>query len=93
MDIKDNTSAGRLEAHFDEGVAELTYRVQDERLVINYVGVPPQLGGQGIGGKMVAAALRKAAEENLAVVPVCPFARSWLQRNPDAAEKVEVASI
>jgi uncharacterized protein len=38
----------------------------------------------------VQAALAKAAAEGLTIVPFCPFARSWLERHPDATNGVEI---
>lgn len=55
-----------------------------------HTGVPDALGGQGIGGQLVQAAVDRAARERLTVVPLCPFARKWLERHTDIAEKVNV---
>jgi uncharacterized protein len=36
----------------------------------------------------VAAAIDRAARQGLTIVPLCPFARTWLERHPDEAAKV-----
>jgi predicted GNAT family acetyltransferase len=38
----------------------------------------------------VVAAIDRAAREGLTVVPVCPFARSWLERHADQSAKVTI---
>jgi uncharacterized protein len=52
--------------------------------------VPDELGGKGIDGALVTAAIDLAAAAGMAVVPECPFARQWLERHPDAAGKVNI---
>jgi predicted GNAT family acetyltransferase len=68
----------------DQGAtAELIYQVVGGKLVLVHTGVPAELGGRGIGGQLVRAALDKAEREHLTVVPYCPFARRWLRDHPD----------
>jgi uncharacterized protein len=88
--VTDNADASRLEIHADGDVAELTYRIRAGRLVLIHTGVPESLGGRGFGAQLVLAAIGKAAHEGLTVVPVCPFARGWLERHPDDAARVKI---
>lgn len=86
--VTDNRDASRLEIHADGGLAELIYRTRAGRLVLIHTEVPDALGGQGLGGRLVEAAINKAARDGMTLVPLCPFARSWLQRHPDEAASV-----
>ena len=52
--------------------------------------VPVELEGRGIGGRLVTAAVDRAAREGLTLVPLCPFARSWLERHPEVASKAVI---
>jgi predicted GNAT family acetyltransferase len=70
--------------------AELVYRVTGGQLAIVHTGVPEEIAGGGIGGKLVSAALEKAVREGLVVAPQCPFATAWLSRRPDDAAKVTI---
>jgi len=88
--VIDNADASRLEIHVGGEVAELVYRTRAGRLVLIHTGVPDSLGGRGLGGQLVLAALSKAAQEGLTVVPLCPFARGWLERHPDDAATVPI---
>ncbi|HXW44274.1 MAG TPA: GNAT family N-acetyltransferase [Streptosporangiaceae bacterium] len=88
--VTDNTAQSRFELSADGAVAELRYRRRANRLVLVHTEVPDELGGRGIGGMLVKAALARAAAEGLTVVPLCPFARSWLDRHPDAAAGVTI---
>lgn len=75
----------------EDGVeAELTYRERDGRLVLVHTGVPDEIGGRGIAGRLVQAAVDRAARTGEVLVPRCPYARSWLARHPDEASAVTV---
>jgi uncharacterized protein len=88
--VTDNQERSRFELSADGHLAELVYRRHGDRLVLIHTEVPEELGGRGIGGKLVTAAIDEAAAEGLTVVPLCPFARSWMERHPDAAARVTV---
>jgi predicted GNAT family acetyltransferase len=38
----------------------------------------------------VTAAVDRAAHEGLTLVPLCPFARGWLERHPEAASRAVI---
>jgi predicted GNAT family acetyltransferase len=80
----------RFVIRHDEVEAELVYQLDGDTMVIVHTEVPEALGGRGAGGRLVNAAVNRAAAEGLTVVPWCPFARHYLRRHPDAAALVTV---
>jgi uncharacterized protein len=88
--VTDNNEKSRFEVNENGELAELVYRRRADRLVLVHTEVPEALGGRGIGGQLVQAALRRAATEGLTIVPLGPFARSWLERHPDEAARVPI---
>lgn len=86
----DNTADSRFEVHIGESVAVLTYRVRAGRLILVHTAVPDELSGHGLAGLLTQAAIAKAAAGGLTIVPLCPFARSWLERHPDAAAGITI---
>ena len=88
--VVDDTAESRLVVRQGRAEAELIYRVEGNRLVLVHTGVPDELGGHGIGSRLVRAALAKAQSDHLIVVPLCPFARHWLSEHPDEAAAVTV---
>jgi predicted GNAT family acetyltransferase len=88
--IVDNGAENRFETTVDGHRAELVYHLNGKRLVLIHTGVPDELGSRGIGGQLVEAALEKAVAADLTVVPKCPFARSWLQKHPEAAARARI---
>jgi uncharacterized protein len=88
--VTDNPAKSRFELSMDGQLAQLAYRVNGSRLVLIHTEVPIQLESRGIGGKLVTAAIERAVRDGMTVVPLCPFARSWLQHHPDTASKVTI---
>jgi predicted GNAT family acetyltransferase len=60
------------------------------RVELIHTEVPEELEGHGLGGALVTAAMDRAAREGMTVVPLCPFARGWLQRHPDIAGRAAI---
>jgi predicted GNAT family acetyltransferase len=58
--------------------------------VLIHTGVPEALGGRGVGGKLVQAALERARHEGMVVRPECEFARGWIDKHPDALTGVTI---
>jgi predicted GNAT family acetyltransferase len=87
----DNADLHRFELTEDGHTAELVYRLEDDHLRLVHTGVPEELGGRGIGGVLVRAALDRAEAEGLTIIPDCPFARGWLEKHPDEATRATIA--
>jgi uncharacterized protein len=83
--VRDDSGRHRFVLEQDGALAELVYRTESGRLILIHTEVPDVLGGRGIGGQLVRAALARATAEQLTVVPLCPFARQWLQGHPEVA--------
>ncbi len=67
----------------DDIQAEMTYsKAGEEIIVIDHTAVSEALGGQGVGKQLVQAAVDWARANHIQIVPVCPFARSVLTRDP-----------
>lgn len=88
--VIDDAADHRFLVAEDGAEAELVYRAEEGRLILVHTGVPDELGGRGIGSRLVRAALRRARETGETVVPWCPFARKWLEDHPDEAAEVTI---
>ena len=70
--------------------AELGYSRPGPRLIdIQHTFVPSAARGQGVGEALAAAAFDFAREQNLRVIPSCPFVRGWLESHPVEAALVD----
>lgn len=87
-----NREAGRFEVAIDGELAELDYQLQGDKIIFTHTGVPPSLEGRGIGSALAEAGLTYARKENLEVVPLCPFVRSYIERKPEYQDLVSSRS-
>jgi predicted GNAT family acetyltransferase len=68
----------------DGETAELTYRGGTAgQIVFTHTGVPTALEGRGIGSALAKTGLEYARANNLEVVPLCSFVRSYIERKPE----------
>jgi predicted GNAT family acetyltransferase len=89
-EVTDNQAASQFELGVAGQLAVLQYRRNGKRLVLIHTEVPGELGGRGVGGRLVAAAAGRAALAGMTVVPLCPFARRWLSRHPEVAAQAAI---
>lgn len=90
MDIIDRQDQHRF-VGTEEGLeAQLVYRVDGNTLALVHTEVPEALGGRGLGGELVQAAVDRAVTTGETLRPECSYARRWLQKHEDAAAKVTI---
>ena len=63
---------------------EMTYSMAGtDKMIIDHTEVDSAFGGQGVGKKMVLAAVDFAREKNIKILPLCPFAKATFDKNKD----------
>ena len=90
VQIADVPAENRFVARIDGMDAELVYGLHGDRFSLVHTEVPEALGGRGIAGQLVRAAVRRAESDHLTIVPWCPYARRWLKEHPDETGGVHV---
>lgn len=61
---------------------EMTYSKAGKSLIIiDHTEVDSAFGGQGVGKKMVLAAVDFAREKNIKILPLCPFAKAAFEKD------------
>jgi predicted GNAT family acetyltransferase len=89
LTVTDVPEKSRYEARTGEQLAGFaTYKLADRLVVFTHTEVEPQYEGQGVGGRLVQAALDDVRSRGLHVLPLCPFVKSWIQHHPDYADLV-----
>jgi len=68
--------------------AELAYRLDGHVMVIEHTGVPEAIGGRGIAGQLVRAALDHARAQDWKVELACSYSAAYVQRHPQYADLV-----
>lgn len=62
--------------------AEITYsKAGDTRIIIDHTEVSEELRGENIGQALVEHTIAYARENELKVIPLCPFAKSVIERD------------
>ncbi len=81
---EEGDSKGRYFVRLDGAEAELTYsRAGDSMIIIDHTGVPDALRGRSVGQALVRRAVEDARSEGRSILPLCPFAKAQIDRNPD----------
>jgi predicted GNAT family acetyltransferase len=87
--VRDNPTELRYELLLDDDVVgEIQYRRAAGVVALIHTEVDPSLEGEGLGARLVAAALDDIRARGLHVVPICPFVRSYIRRHPDYGDLV-----
>ncbi len=81
--VLDNRELQRFELPVGDQVVFADYRRQPGRLVITHVEAPLNLRGKGVAGQLMQGMLDQVRAAQLKVLPLCPYARAWMQRRPD----------
>jgi predicted GNAT family acetyltransferase len=84
-EVSNNPAQHRFELEVDGHVAAAHYELSDGVITFEHTEVPTELGGKGVGSKLVKGALDQVRADGLVVVAQCPFVRSWIEKHPDYA--------
>ena len=88
-DVHHDPDARRRHTRVEGHEAALRYSLRDGRTVIDHTGVPDAIGGRGIAGILVKAALDLARARGWRVVPACSYSAAYVQRHPEYADLIE----
>lgn len=65
---------------------KITYTWAADRIIIDHTEVNSEYRGQDVGKKLVLAAVEYARKNHIKILPLCPFARSVFDKNPDLGD-------
>lgn len=74
---------------FEAGPAHLSYRRENERMIIEHTYVPAPLRGRGIAGALARAALEEAGRRGWKIVPYCSHFAGYVDRHSEFEDLVE----
>ena len=86
-----NGARGRFVLHEQGGDSELTYVVNEDRMVIDHTYTPPALRGHGAAGTLVVRAVDEARARGWKVVPQCPYVKIKIDRTPQLQDVLDPA--
>jgi uncharacterized protein len=83
LDIAHDAAARRFVARVDGVEAYVEYERDDGVLEITHTIVPREIGGRGIAGQLVRAAVVHARDAGLKLRTPCSYADAWLAKHPE----------
>jgi predicted GNAT family acetyltransferase len=85
IDIQHRSGETKGEFYLEEdgsAKAKITYsKLGSKQIIIDHTEVSDELRGEDVGRKLVEHAVGYARKNELKVIPLCPFAKSIIQRD------------
>ena len=89
LQVADNPAQAQFEIRTDGELAGFVqYRLRDGVIAFLHAETDPRFRSHGVAGTLIQSSLDSARERHLAVLPYCPFVRSWITEHPDYADLV-----
>jgi predicted GNAT family acetyltransferase len=89
LDFEENPARQRFEVRLaGQLVGFADYRVRDGVVAFTHTEVEPALRGQGIGARLVGAALDSVRARGARALPLCSFVADYVDSHPDYADLV-----
>jgi predicted GNAT family acetyltransferase len=87
-ELRNNREQSRYEMEEGGEVSFADYRLQGDRLFVDYVFAPPALRGTGAAGRLMTALAADARKKGLKITPICGYASAWLRRSHEYRDLV-----
>lgn len=84
--IRENIEKKRFETEVENKIALIEYIRAEDKMYLTHTEVPKELEGKGIASSMAKQVLQQIKDENLKLVPLCPFIASYIRRHPEWKE-------
>jgi predicted GNAT family acetyltransferase len=87
-DVQDNPAESRFELEVEGHLAVAYYKLEGKVISFTHTEVPPSLGGQGVGSRLIKGALEAVRVRGLKVVPKCPFVSAYIGKHKEHADLI-----
>lgn len=84
--VENNSAENRYELTVDGYLTAAYYKLSDDTITFTHTEVPKELGGRGIGSRLVKGALDDVRARQLKVVPLCHFVKAYVEKHTDYAD-------
>ena len=84
--VAHNQEANRFELTVNGHRAVLDYMLKGEIIIFTHTGVPPSIGGRGLGSKLVKTGLEYARDKGLRVRSMCWFVSKYIRLHAEYQE-------
>ena len=84
--VTNNPAHHRYELAVDGHIAATYYSIANGVITFIHTEVPGELGGRGVGSKLIKGALDQVRAAGLKVIAQCPFVKAYIDKHPDYAD-------
>jgi len=84
--VRNNPAQKRYQLEAEGHIAATYYELSDGIITFVHTEVPPELGGKGVGSKLIKGALDQVRAAGLKVVPQCPFVKAYIEKHSEYAD-------
>jgi len=89
LQVTDNPDESRFEIRADGQLAGFAqYHLRGSHIAFTHTETDDRFRGHGLASQLIRASLDAARARHLAVLPYCPFTRSWIEEHPEYADLV-----
>jgi uncharacterized protein len=89
VEVTDNPDKARFEIVADGELAGFAqYHLRDGVIAFTHTQTDDRFRGHGLGSRLVRESLDEVRARHLAVLPYCPFLRSWITEHREYADLV-----
>lgn len=83
-DLINNKEMKQYEFRVGNQLAKIEYIISNNgEIYLTHTEVPQQLEGQGIGSQLAEKVLKDIDDNDLKLVPLCPFITGYIKKNPE----------
>lgn len=83
LNLIDNSDARQYEMQIDDQIAKIEYIRAKDKIYLTHTEVPIALEGKGIGSLLVNSALKDIEQQDLTLIPLCPFVAGYIKNHPE----------
>lgn len=85
-EVVNNRNEHRYELVTEGHLAATYYELADRVITFVHTEVPPELGGRGIGSKLIKGALDQVRADGFKVIATCEFVKGFIGKHPNYAD-------
>jgi uncharacterized protein len=82
INIVNNHAQHQFELSVDGHLATAHYESDGNVVTFVHTEVPTELGGRGVGSRLVQGALDQVRADGQKVIAECPFVKAWIGKHP-----------
>jgi uncharacterized protein len=84
--VFNNPAQHRYELKVDGHIAATYYKIADDVITFIHTEVPPELGGMGVGSRLIKGTLDLVRADRMKVIAECEFVKAYIGKHPEYAD-------